>query len=140
MIPDYRGGVAYGKGVGHQMNGEGGFFAETNEDGIFVSRFQNDLLFYSQNRGGYTWAPTESFGGFQGQAYWNFNGTVDRLGQYWANFVESGPGVRFRVPALPKSMLFSMNFMRGVYTINAGNPRRPNFYDVRVGFWYAFTR
>jgi Flp pilus assembly protein TadD len=140
MIPDYRGGVAYAKGFGHQIDGEGGFFAETNEDGIFVSRFQNDLLFYSQNRGGYTWAPTESFGGFQGQAYWNFNGTVDRQGQYWANFVESGPGVRFRMQGLPKSMLFSMNFMRGVYTINTGNPRRPNFYDVRVGFWYAFTR
>jgi tetratricopeptide (TPR) repeat protein len=139
MIPDYRGGVAYAKGFGHQMNGEGGFFAETNEDGIFVSRFQNDLLFYSQNRGGYTWAPTESFGGFQGQAYWNFNGTVDRLNQYWANFVESGPGVRFRMQGMPKSMLFSMNFMRGVYTVNTGNPRRPNFYDVRVGFWYAFT-
>jgi Flp pilus assembly protein TadD len=139
MIPDYRGGVAYAKGFGHLMNGEKGFFAETNADGIFVSRFQNDMLFYSQNRGGYTFAPTESFGGFQGQAYLNFNGTVDRLSQYWANFVESGPGFRFRVQALPKGMLFSMNFMRGVYTINAGNPRRPNFYDVRVGFWYAFT-
>jgi len=80
------------------------------------------------------------FGGFQGQVYWNFNGTVDRLHQYWANFAETGPGVRFRVPALPKSMLFSVNFMRGVYTTNVGNPRRPNFYDLRAGFWYAFTR
>jgi len=140
MIPDYRGGVAYAKGFGHQLNGEKGFFAETNEDGIFVSRFQDDLLFYSQNRGGYTFAQSESFGGFQGQVYLNFNGTVDRLNQYWANFVEAGPGVRFRVQTLPKSMLFSLNLMRGVYTINTGNPRRPNFYDIRVGFWYAFTR
>jgi Flp pilus assembly protein TadD len=140
MIPDYRGGIAYAKGFGHLLNGEKGLFAETNDDAIFVSRFQNDLLFYSQNRSGYTFARSESFGGFQGQVYWNFNGTVDRLHQYWANFAETGPGVRFRVPALPKSMLFSVNFMRGVYTTNVGNPRRPNFYDLRAGFWYAFTR
>jgi len=140
MIPDYRGGIAYAKGFGHLLSGEKGLFAETNDDGIFVSRFQNDLLFYSQNRGGYTFARSESFGGFQGQVYWNFNATVDRLHQYWANFAESGPGVKFRVQALPKSMLFSVNFMRGVYTTNVGNPRRPNFYDLRAGFWYAFTK
>jgi tetratricopeptide (TPR) repeat protein len=140
MIPDYRGGIAYAKGFGHLLNGEKGFFAETNDDAIFVSRFQDDLLFYSQNRGGYTFARSESFGGFQGQIYWNFNGTVDRLRQYWANFVETGPGIRFRAQALPKSMLFSVNLVRGVYTINSGNPRRPNFYDIRAGFWYAFTK
>jgi hypothetical protein len=22
---------------------------------------------------------------------------------------------------------------------NTGNPRRPNFNDLRAGFWYAFT-
>jgi hypothetical protein len=37
-------------------------------------------------------------------------------------------------------MLFSISFLRGAYTENEGNPRRPNYYDVRAGFWYAFTR
>jgi Flp pilus assembly protein TadD len=140
MIPDYRGGISYSKGFGHLMGGSRGFFFESNEDGVFVSRFQNDLLFYSQNRGGYTFAQSESAALLQAQLYWNFNGTTDRLRQYWANYVESGPGVRFRLRSLPKGMLFSVSFLRGVYTVNDFNPRRPNFFDLRAGFWYAFTR
>ncbi len=139
MIPDYRGGVAYAKGFGHMINGARGWFFETNEDGVFVSRFQNDFLLYSQNRAGYTFAPIDSLNGLQTQLYWNGNGTVDRLHEYWANFVESGPGLRFRFRALPKSMLLSVNFVRGVYTVNEDNPRRPNYFDLRAGFWYAFT-
>ncbi len=140
MIPDYRGGIAYAKGFGHLMGGSKGFFFESNEDGVFVSRFQNDMLAYSQNRTGYTFAKTETAALLQAQIYFNFNGTADRLRQYWANYVESGPGVKFRVRSLPKGLLFSVNFMRGVYTVNEYNPRRPNFFDLRAGFWYAFTR
>ncbi len=140
MIPDYRGGISYAKGFGHLMGGSRGFFFESNEDGVFVSRFQNDMLAYSQNRAGYTFAQLENSELLQAQIYFNFNGTADRLRQYWANYVESGPGIRFRVRDLPKGMLFSVNFLRGVYTVNEYNPRRPNFFDLRVGFWYAFTR
>lgn len=139
-IPDYRGGLSYGKGFGHLLSGSKGRFFETNEDVVFVSRFQNDLLAYSQNRAGYTFAESEAFGGVQAQLYWNFNGTTDRLRQYWANYVETGPGLRFRFKSLPKSMLFSVGFLRGVYTINDYNPRGPNFWDLRAGLWYAFTR
>ncbi len=139
-IPDYRGGISYAKGFGHMIGGSHGFFAETNDDGVYVSRFQDDMLLYSQNRTGYTFSAAESFlGGFQPQIYWNYNLTTDRERQYWANYVETGPGVRFRTAAMPKSLLFSINFMRGVYLVNAGNPRGPNFYDLRAGFWYAFT-
>jgi|HubBroStandDraft_5_1064220.scaffolds.fasta_scaffold05586_6 Flp pilus assembly protein TadD len=140
MIPDYRGGVSYAKGFGHLMNSSQGFFSETNDDAVFVSRFQDDMLYYSQNRAGYTLAPAEGFGGLQAQLYWNANATADRLHQYWANYVETGPGLRFRFRDLPKSLLFSVNFLRGVYTINLDNPRRPNFFDLRVGIWYAFSR
>ncbi len=139
MIPDYRGGISYAKGFGHLLNGPKGVFFESNDDGVFVSRFQNDVVFYSQNRSGYTFAQSEGWAGVQTQLYWNFNGTSDRLRQYWANFVETGPGLRFRFHRL-SSMLFSVNVVRGAYTINEYNPRRPNFYDVRAGFWYAFTR
>ena len=138
MIPDYRGGIAYAKGFGHLLNGSKGLFFENSEDGIFVSRFQNDLLFYTQNRSGYTFSSSESLG-FQAQFYLNYNATVDRLHQYWANYAEIGPGLRFRFSGLPKSMLFSVNFLRGAYLINQDNPRRPNFFDLRAGFWYAFT-
>jgi Flp pilus assembly protein TadD len=139
-IPDYRGGLSYAKALGHPM-GSHGLFAETNDDGVFVSRFQNDMLLYSQNRVGYTIAPAEDFlGGLRAQVYWNFNVTADREHQYWANYVETGPGLRFRSANMPKSLLFSVNVLRGAYLVNAGNPRRPNFFDYRVGFWYAFTR
>jgi Flp pilus assembly protein TadD len=138
-IPDYRGGISYAKGFGHLLDSSQGIFVESNEDGVFVSRFQDDLLFYSQNRAGYTFAKPESGPLLQAQIYWNFNGTADRLHQYWANYVESGPGVRFRLRNMPKGMLYSVNFVRGVYTVNEYNPRRPNFFDLRIGFWYAFT-
>lgn len=139
MIPDYRGGISYAKGFGHLLQpSTHGWFAETNDDGLFVSRFDNDMLLYSQNRGGYTLAPAES--GFQAQLYWNFNLTADQKHEYWANYVETGPGIRFRFRALPRSLVFHVNGLRGNYLVNEGNPRGPVFYDLRVGFWYAFTR
>ena len=139
--PDYRGGVSFSKGFGKLLGGEShGLFFETNDDGVFVSRFQNDLLLYSQNRLGYTLPVIEELGSFQAQLYWNNNGNVDRNRQYWANAVEFGPGIRFRWKSMPPSWIFSVNVLHGVYTLNEGNPRRPNYYDIRAGFWYAFTR
>jgi Flp pilus assembly protein TadD len=139
MIPDYRGGISYAKGFGHLMNSSKGLYLETNDDAVFVSRFQDDMIYYSQNRSGYTFATREGFGGFQPQIYWNANVNADRLHQYWANTVETGPGLRFRFRDFPRA-LFSVNFVRGAYTINLDNPRRPNYFDFRVGLWYAFTR
>ncbi|MDQ6663352.1 MAG: hypothetical protein M3Z23_03055, partial [Acidobacteriota bacterium] len=136
MLPDYRGGLSWSRSMGHGISSETpGFFFESNADGVFVSRFNDDFLAYSQNRFGYT----PALGDFQTQILWNSNFTTDAKRQYWANFIEMGPGVRFRWASLPPSLLFSVNVMRGVYTINAGNPRRPNFIDVRAGFWYAIT-
>ncbi|MBS1872301.1 MAG: tetratricopeptide repeat protein [Acidobacteria bacterium] len=140
MIPDYRGGVSYAKGFGHLLTPSGhGLFAEANLDGVFVSRFQNDMLLYTQTRAGYTLPSSES-GGFQAQLFLNWNITVDRSGQYWANYVEMGPGLRFHAKPMPPSMVFSVSALRGNYLVNQGNPRGPVFYDLRVGFWYAFTR
>lgn len=139
MIPDYRGGISYAKGFGHLMNSTQGLYFETNDDAVFVSRFQDDMIYYSQNRSGYTFATREGFGGFQPQLYWNANINADRLHEYWANTVETGPGFRFRFRDFPQA-LFAVNFLRGAYTINLDNPRRPNYFDLRVGLWYAFTR
>lgn len=124
-LPDYRGGVTYASvaRAPHRL------FAETNDDGVFISRFGNDTLLYSQNRTGRSFG--ENF-----QLYWNWNATVDAKGEYWANSVETGPGVRFRLSPLQ----FTVNFLRGAYLVNQSNPHRPNFNDVRIGVWYAFTR
>lgn len=140
VVPDYRGGISYGKGWGGLLaNGRHGLFAETNDDGVYVSRFSHDTLLYSQNRTGYTFRGLEK-SGFHVQVYWNWNVTVDALGQYWANYAETGPGIKFRFESLRAPVSFSVNAVRGAYLVNAGNPRGPNFNDVRVGIWYAFTK
>jgi Tfp pilus assembly protein PilF len=140
LKPDYRGGVSFSKGFGHLLaSGSHGRFAETNDDSVFVSRFSNDSLLYSQNRAGYTLRSTEGFGGFHLQVLWNANLAVDAQGQYWANFVETGPGVKFRFESAAWSPMFSVSFLRGVYLVNEGNPRRPNYNELRVGIWYAIT-
>ncbi len=135
-LPDYRGGLTAARGVGHLLAAErGGWFADATLDGVFISRFGNDFLVYDQMRVGYTIGPKS----FRGQVYWNGNVNVDVNSQYWANFVETGPGLRIHQGWMPASMYLTANLMRGAYLINADNPRRPNFNDFRVGVWYAFT-
>jgi hypothetical protein len=123
-LPDYRGGISYAGA----LRGPRRLFAETTDDGVFISRFDNDSLLYFQILSG------RSFGE-KVQLYWNWNATVDARGEYWANTVETGPGVRFRLNPLQ----FTVNFLRGAYLVNQSNPYRPNFNDVRIGVWYAFT-
>ncbi|HSB16621.1 MAG TPA: tetratricopeptide repeat protein [Bryobacteraceae bacterium] len=141
MAPDYRGGLAFYRGFGRLIGTPArGMFFETNGDGVFVSRFQNDVVLYSQNRFGLTLPAANSLGGLEAQLYWNGNASTDLRRQYWANVVETGPGLRFRWKGLSPSWLFSVNFLRGAHTRNVGNPRSPNFFDLRVGIWYSVTR
>ncbi len=138
MVPDYRGGVAFTRGLGRLLGSDRpGWFAETHDDGVFVSRFDDDFLVYSQNQTGYTLPPA---GGLLAQVYWNTNVTFDTRRQTWANFYEAGPGLRFRWSSLPPALVFSVNLLRGSYlmTVEPGRPR--TFNDVRAGFWYALTR
>ena len=133
-LPDYRGGLAYAKGFGRLLGAESsGTFFETNADLVYVSRFAGDTLVYAQNRAGYTTAP----GGFRLQLYCNANLTADTQNQTWANFVESGPGMKLRWSGLPQSLFFTVNLLRGQYTRIPGGL---GYTDFRVGFWYAVTR
>lgn len=69
FMPDYRGGVSFSKGFGNLLTkGSRGAFAETTLDGIFISRFDNDSLLYSQNRVGYTLKAAET-GAFTARFY-----------------------------------------------------------------------
>ena len=125
---DFRGGLAYARMWKHRA-----LFVETNADGIIVSRFSNDMLVYSQTRTGVTLPLFETS---PVQLIWNHNATVDLHGEYWANYVETGPGIRIR---LPHALQFSVNLLRGANLINEGNPRRPNYFDLRAGFSYAIV-
>jgi len=137
LAPDYRGGVSYSRATAGCSARRPRLVRRNQRDGVFVSRFQNDFLVYSQNRSGYT---LPALGGFRSQFFAAGNITLDTQRQYWANFVELGPGLRLRWDRLPPALVFSVHLLRGVYTLNAGNPRGPNFFDLRAGFWYAFTR
>jgi len=135
VLPDYRGGVSTTRGVGHTITTEsGGWFADTAVDGLFVSRFGNDFLFYDQSRVGYTAGPK----GLRTQFYWNVNLTMDVRSQDWAKFGETGPGIRFHHSSMPPSMFFTVNALRGMYLLHNANAR-PAFNDFRAGVWYAFS-
>jgi len=134
---DYRGGVNFARARGASLAAEkSGAFAEATADSVFVSRFDNDLINYSQNKFGYT----KTNGALHIQSFWSVNVTFDARRQYWANFVEFGPGMRFHFPGTPPPVSLTLAAVRGVYLINDGNPRRPNFNDIRAGIWYAFTK
>jgi tetratricopeptide (TPR) repeat protein len=129
VLPDYRGGFS---GQWQKIPEAAGWFRDTSVDALYISRFDKDYLVYNQSRLGY--AASRHV-----QLYWNANFTVDAQRQYWANFVETGPGVRLSSPLLPRSMWIAVNLLRGAYLVNENNPRRPNFTDFRLGAWYAFT-
>jgi hypothetical protein len=140
VTSDYRGGVSFGKGFGHLMGSEEpGWFFEVNADGIYVSRYANDMLLYTQTRVGMTPPRVAALGELSSQLFWNNNLIRDAKNLDWANYVETGPGLKFRWPWMPKSLVFSVSGLRGAYT-TPQYYRRPNFMDLRMGFWYAITR
>lgn len=136
--PDYRGGFNWFRARGASLGGnEPGRFVEANLDVVYVSRFDHDALAYFQLKPGYrlpNWGPV------QAQVYANWNVTTDRSGQWWANYAEAGPGFRLLVPGVKPPMVFSVDWVRGVHLSNKGNPRRPNYFDLRAGVWYSFTK
>ncbi len=134
---DLRGGVTWSRARGASLGGDSsGAFLETTADSVFISRFNNNLINYSQNKLGYTGA----VGGLRMQAFLSGAVTFDRQRQYWANFVEVGPGIRFHPPGMPRSLLLTLSGVHGVYLVNLNNPRRPNYNDFRAGVWYAITK
>ncbi len=138
---DYRGGVGYLKGFGPGMSQETpGWFVESDWNGVFVSRFENDFLVYLQHRAGYSPAPLAWLGGLRTQLYWAGNVTFDARRLEWANFLETGPGVKFRWPFFPKSLFLTASLLKGKYTVPQRGYRPPDFVDFRVGFGYAVTR
>ncbi len=134
-IPDYRGGVNFAKTFGRSLaSKQSGLFFETTADAVYISRFDKDWLFYSQNRSGETF---HLGGGITGQALLNVNYVRDMKDQYWANTLELGPGVRLHMPWMPPGMYLATDLLHGFYTMPS--PRR-NYNDVRVSVWYAVTK
>ncbi len=137
-IPDYRGGLNFEKGFGHLLGGNSpGLFFETTGDAVYISRYDKDWIFQSKNRAGWTFAPWNKL---SAEVLLNANYLHDLKNQYWAEAGEIGPGIRVHMPWMRPGAYISSDFVRGAYTNNVGNPRRPNYNDFRVGLWYAFTK
>ena len=137
-LPDYRGGLNFAKGFGQLLGGNrSGLFYETTGDALYVSRFDKDWLFYSQHRAGKTFHIGEKN---KFQTLFNVNYIRDTKNEYWANTMEMGPGIKVHLGWMPPNVYFATDVLRGVYTQNLNNPRRPNYNDVRVSFWYAKTK
>ena len=136
--PDIRGGLSWSRTSGRNCGAPPrGFFLENNADLVFVSRFDNDTLLYNQNRSGFTlltWEPAQM------QITWSLNVTADTRRHQWANSIETGPGIRFRLPSLlPTPVVFTFDALDGRYTVLDGT-RPARYKDVRFGLWYAWTR
>jgi len=139
--PDYRGGASFNRGFGKLIDApRHGWFTETNNDAVFVSRFNNDVVFYSQNRVGMTAPAAMALGHLRTQFYWGAHVSADVRREFWANTLETGPGLRFRWPWMPKSWLMSVSLVRGMYRITEGNPWKRTYTDARIGFWFSGTR
>jgi tetratricopeptide (TPR) repeat protein len=134
-IPDYRGGLNYGRGFGHLLDSrKNGPFYETTADAVYISRFDKDWLFYSQHRAGETF---HFANGITGQLLVNVNYVRDVKTEYWANTLEIGPGFRLRFPWMPPRMYIAADLLHGFYT--EPSPK-PDYNDVRVSMWYAVTK
>lgn len=141
-IPDYRGGLNFAKGFGSLLGSPSpGLFYETTADAVYVSQFDKDWIYYSNHRAGRTfhlWADTSA------QLLWNLDYARDMKNQYWANTLETGPGMKLRMPWMPRNVYFSTDLLRGFYMEGAYLDRlfRPHYdyTDIRVGFWYALTK
>jgi Tfp pilus assembly protein PilF len=136
MLPDFRGGITMARFTGRPLVAESrGAFAEMDTDGVFMSRFGNDFLVYSQSRAGYSVGPKAA----RGQLFWSGNLTFDTGRQVWANFAETGPGARIHTSFMPSSMYVQVNLLLGTYLIGEDSAHRP-YRDVKAGLWYAFAR
>jgi tetratricopeptide (TPR) repeat protein len=141
-VPDYRGGLNFAKGFGSLLSSRTpGWFYETTGDAVYVSRFDKDWLFYSQHRAGHTfrvWRETSV------QLLFNANYVRDVKGEYWANSLEIGPGVKLHFRWMPPNVYLSLDLLRGVYTdgpyLDNMFHRHYNYNDIRAGFWFAKTK
>jgi Flp pilus assembly protein TadD len=137
LAPDIRGGLSWSRTAGTNFGAEKrGLFLENTADFVYVSRFSHDTILYSQNRGGYLLIPSSPA---QLQLTWNLNLTRDVRGYQWANALETGPGIRLRLTALPNPLVLSLDALQGRYTVLDGT-RPPRYTDFRLGLWYALTR
>jgi len=140
--PDYRGGLNVAAGYGKLLGSHTpGLFYETTGDAAYVNEFDKDWLFYSQHRAGRTF---HAWNNTSAQLLWNLNVVRDVKHQYWANTIETGPGMKLHVPGMPPNVYMAADFLYGIYTdgpyIDRLFHHHYNYPDFRLSFWYAITK
>jgi len=135
--PDYRGGIAFAMTWGPGLfSDERGRFVETTLDFVYLSRFGHNGIAYAQTKAGYQ-LPKIS-GVFQ-QPFLAVNLVHDVRGDYFNHLAEFGPGYRVGLEKF-KSFNVYLAALRGVYTSQGSRMQRtgrPNYWDIRLVFWYA---
>lgn len=128
--PDGRAGVYHARTFGARGDGESrGWFVALTNDANYASRFAHNVLLSSQQRYGYAAGPFQ-FGWLTGLG-------ADTRREYWGNFAETGPSLRWQLPFLGAQL--RVDAVHGRNLVSRGNPRGPVYTDVRVGIWYAIT-
>ena len=125
--------AAVGRGIGSESAGA---FFELNLDGIYVSRFNNDLLGLHADAHRLDTPARSGADANLRERECDGRRQAASLGQ----LRRVGPGVRLRAESMPPGLYFTVNYLRGRYTLREGNPYAPFYNDFRAGLWYAFTR
>ena len=128
MIPDYRGGLAFARGFGHLLTPSVARAVLRNQRRRHLCQPvpERHAAVFAKPRRLHV-AGSRDRPDSRRRSIWNWNVTVDLKGQYWANYFETGPGLRFRVQPMPRHMAFTISAVRGNYLVQEGNPPRSGF-------------
>ena len=138
-IPDYRGGLNFAKGFGSMLGTHSTRRSSTKRPATPSSSAASIATGCSIRKTARGELFTRRMAAIF-QLYANADYVHDLKNQYWANTVDFGPGGRMHLPWMPPGVYLAADYLRGVYTQNKGNPRRPNYTDFRLSFWYAASR
>ena len=142
---DFQGGYTFWQywGKEHWQVGEGWHFyapftgwREVYSDGIFFRRDNRNVIGTLDYKEGLMLATA---GPVRLDAYLDFQGGVDRNGDYWNNYVKAGPGIRVR-PFESLDVSLSCEYLF-CHTWRGDPEDQPSSYrDVAVtlAFWYGF--
>jgi len=105
--------------------------AEGYGEGVYVNRFDHNVIGFARARAGATWAVT---GPVAWQLLAEARGAVDRNADYWNNFVDGGLGPRWRLlGAVPLDLFAGVHAGRYTGRDNVDPLPDPRWYaDVRL--------
>ncbi|HEY5952073.1 MAG TPA: hypothetical protein VIV40_41535 [Kofleriaceae bacterium] len=133
---DVRGGAFFSQ-VSAACNVQGGIIeagtwcAELYSEAVYTSRFDHDVQGFFRARTGFTYVET---GPVSWQVFMELRGALDRNGDYYDNFIDSGFGPRWRLHRpIPLDLLLSGHVGSYLGRENVDpKPQQPDYVDLRL--------